>query len=312
MIAFQLNINSKVLESDDYLDKTVVLYNQYPTYTAVTSDDEQELKSYTSSYDFPLSKITLSDNDTCTFLKNAYEKIDFYGSFKKGNLKTYEYYKQNFLRLLNNEVPFIREKDEDEIYISDFEELEYADHTITLTSANYLYHFFDMDEDGTPELCIKSTSSTYIFKYIPDNDEFILLHELFPSYYQLNGSNKIRWDGTGGSRDGHVFYKIDEKGQEKYTVYFFSEGIRNDIGEKEEICMIGLPHYTNKSDKLNLPNEIRNQAYFDESHEIYYFRVPDDLYNSIYHDYFKAEILAEENIKEVTYTYYELFGELVK
>lgn len=313
MAAFQSRVNNIVLASDESLEQRELLNNELSTHVEETSNDKQKLRTYKSSYDFPLKEIILSDNVACEFLKKAYECVDFYGSFEKGDLETYEYYKQNFLRLLNNEIPFIRKKTGDEIYVYEFDKLKSADNTTSFTSDNYQYQFFDMDEDGTPELCIEeSYNSTYIFKYISDKDEFLLLHELEPSYYQLNGSNKIRWDGTGGSRDGHVFYRMDGEGKEEYAAYFFSKGIRNEeTDELEDICMIGLPHYINKNEENNLPEDIKKQAYFDESHEIYYFRVSEEQYNDLSNGYWNAANLAKENIKDVTYNYYELFGNLL-
>jgi len=171
-----------------------------------------------------------------------------------------------------------------------------------------------MDEDGTPELCINGEFSfTYIYKYLADEDKFILWHELYPSNYQLNGSGKIRWEGLGSSRSGEVFYKLNKDGEEEYTVFFFSKTNRNSTTEQlEEIYMVGLPWYSNKENQVEITEDMKMQSYFDESHEIYYFRVTEEQYNNLTDDYREAKKIAREKIKEVTYTYDELFSDLLQ
>lgn len=319
-IASQYSGDTNILESDNHSEQTILLNHEALTHTTHMTEppeDEQELRIYRSSYDFPFKEIAYADEDACIFLRSSYEKVDFYGEFEKGDLETYSFYKQNYFRLVSNEVPFIIPETGSTSFVREFEQLDPVYDTIAFDPENYAYLFFDMDEDSSPELCIKetpfSTSFTYIFKYIPDKDKFILLHELYPSHYQLNGCNKIRWDGVGGSFDANVFYKIGKDGQEEYTFYFFSRGILNyETDEWEHISMIGLPHYNDKNSVIKLPDEVKKQAYYAEGHEIYYFRVPEEQYMDLTTDYWNAKVLAREKIKEVTYTYEELFGEFVR
>lgn len=281
----------------------------YPSISELEQPSEENLRVYDNDSDFPLDEIIFSDHDAFTLLKNSYKDIDFYGDFEPGNLELYDYFKLNFWRLINNEVPFIRKTTGEKIYLKEFNEL-YSDSTHKFNPDNYLYHFFDMNEDGNPELFIKDyLSNTFIFDYNSDSDEFTLIHELCPSYYQLNGSNKIRWEGAGGSRNFRVFYKYNELNEEEYSVYFFSAPNYNEIlGESESVYMAGLPHYTNRCEKIIIPDNIKKQAYFTKSHGIYYFRITEEQYVDLTSDYYKATRLAKERLENITYTYNELFA----
>ena len=105
---------------------------------------------------FRWMKSTILILEAFILLESAYQEVDFYGDFKPGDLKLYDNFKLKFDKLTYHEV---------------------------FNPRNISYRFFDMYEDGTPELGIgaETEAYSYIYKYKPDNDEFILIHELYPS-----------------------------------------------------------------------------------------------------------------------------------
>lgn len=188
-------------------------YKNDAVYSSISEFGQQNgdgLNKYSSVYDFPLIEIAFPDAEVFTLLESAYQEVDFYGDFKPGDLKLYDNFKLNFERLLNNEVPFTRKTTGERMHLQEFDKLAYHE---VFDPRNISYRFFDMDEDSTPELGIgaETEAYSYIYNYKPDNDEFILIHELYPSYYQLNGSNKIRYEGVGGSGLHCLFYKYNDQ-----------------------------------------------------------------------------------------------------
>lgn len=268
----------------------------------------EKSRIYDGIDDFPYQSMEFVDKVTFEMLKNIYENISFYGEFEKGNEGLYDYYKEKFLLLLNCTVKFKCNKDGEEYYITEYGRLKpqlYYDEFLDLRGFDY--YFFDADGDDTPELCICASGSTYIFKYISQTDDFVLWYELDPSNYQLNGTKKIRWDGLNSGLD-QVFYELDKEGNEECIVYFFLKPIYNNKTNQTDIVgMVALPQYSAYSENIMI--KLTNQAYFANSHKTYYYRVTEEQYDILTEGYYKARLLASENIKDVTFTYNELFGD---
>ena len=130
-------------------------------------------------------------------------------------------------------------------------------------------------------------------------DEFILWKDLSPSYYRLNGSLKVRYNREGTS---HVFFSMDENGEMKEIVSFFIM-----VGP-ETIYIVSVPK---NIDNLSFGiQENKKDAYYVEEDDSYYFRVNEEEFNQLTEDYFEAERIAEEGIKDVSFSYDELFGKL--
>ena len=68
---------------------------------------------------FPRSqyeKIDFADEETFKVIREAYTEIDFYGEFKKGDTRIYDFYKEKFLKLLNCETTFFDKQTQREYY----------------------------------------------------------------------------------------------------------------------------------------------------------------------------------------------------
>lgn len=130
----------------------------------VLFEDEEysrEPPHYVFWYKYKGDEFDYAEEETFRKLKIIYDGIDFTGEFKKGNTEVYDYYKVKYAKLLNGEKK-ITDRDGKEY------NLEYYGYSIeSLLSADIYY--FDMDEDGLPELCL-SKNSTLIIKYMSDPD----------------------------------------------------------------------------------------------------------------------------------------------
>lgn len=119
---------------------------------------------------------------------------------------------------MKNEVPFYNEKEDNNVYLSEYKLTGYA---ADYDPRRYEYYLFDMDGDNTPELCIRNTShETYVFKYDAVSDEIVLWME-FPSHNEMfHGTRKIQWD-CDGMRYGMYHYKVTEEQFDEITEDYF-------------------------------------------------------------------------------------------
>ncbi len=302
----ELNISDLNDTKNNKIDNTIESY-------VVASDVKDEVKNkhtYKRWDYFPYhSGIQFANEDIFKAIKKAFANIDFYGEFKKGNMDVYDFYKEKYKQFITNEVAFFDKEENKELYLGDLSLIghSYQNKSLDDCLKEYSYIFFDMDEDGAPELCITDITFCYVFKYIPDKNEFILWLKLESTYYGLIGTKKTYWNRLG---DNHAFYKYDESGKDEYTVHFFMYYITNEITEEPEIIhMVALPYYENKEEQVIITEDMRIQGYFDETLQVYYFRVTEEQYEELTKDYMESLTLAQKNIKEVTFTYEELFGE---
>jgi len=261
-------------------------------------------------------------------IKGEYDKIDFYGQFDRGNEEEYDFYKEQYLKLLNLQATFYDSDTQKNYYLDEFSEMDftypkqgmtYNEKTDTFINwdsyspSNYIYYFFDMDDDGNPELCISDNERfDYIMKYEPESDKFVLWYEIGPSGVNILGSRKL-YNITGDSPPGFGYYLLDKNGGDDCTVWFVLDGYYNASTEQDDIrYMVSLPQYEDTSKNLVLTKAMTD--YQDSMHlySTYYdtpcYRVTEEQFDELTGDYFTAQRLAVENIKKVSYTYDELFG----
>ena len=253
-------------------------------------------KSYKSFFDLPFNEMIFAEKSIFENLKEQYNQIEFSGKFEVGDIEKYDFYIEKFYDLLNNNQRFFIENTKEEFLFSEYNLLQSENYDLN----NYVYIFFDVDNDKEPELGVLDVgTSIHIFKYILSKDEFILWKDLSPSYYRLNGSLKVRYNREGTS---HVFFSMDENGEMKEIVSFFIM-----VGP-ETIYIVSVPK---NIDNLSFGiQENKKDAYYVEEDDSYYFRVNEEEFNQLTEDYFEAERIAEEGIKDVSFSYDELFGKL--
>jgi hypothetical protein len=172
----------------------------------------------------------------------------------------------------------------------------------------FSYYFFDMDEDGAPELCINlGIRGHLIYKYLPDTDRLVRWYEMDTTFLDLIGSGKISWSKTGDDiyGDRYSFLKLGKDGGTEEDVVFFR------YYADKEICMAAFPWYADKDKAIELTDEIKSQDHPDETGNWYYFRTTGEQFAELTKDYFEAREQAVENLKEVTFSFDELFGEFM-
>ncbi|MBD3920897.1 hypothetical protein H8B09_19175 [Paenibacillus sp. PR3] len=206
--------------------------------------------------------------------------------------------------MLKNEVAFIDNNTGEKDYLKDFDPLKVYNGDDYLYDVNsYDFYFFDFDKDNTPELCISNNGSTYIFKYDDKLNELFLIYKMEGGYLSLIGSNKIAWDSETGAFPANAFYELNNNGDLICSVTFYSKQ------DNIPVYMVSLPQYTNQDSQINITEELKNQAYFDEGQKLYYFRVTEEQFDELTKDYFNAVELAHKNINDVSFSYNELFGD---
>ena len=245
-----------------------------------------------------------ADDIIVAILKDAYEEITFKGTFERGNIESYNKYKSLYMRLLDNEIPFSNLETGEKVYLKDFKGLElHIDTELPYDKYRYVYFFFDMDEDGAPELGIRNEdnhNAAYIFKYAEETEEYYLWYTLENFYYELLGSRKVTWDWGGQYWD---FCQLDKDGDLECEAF----GLSNRFSEEENLNVIMLPEYRDEEKKIEVTDIMKKQGIYERSHGRWFFRVTDEQYEELMKPYQESLDLARKEIEEVTFSYEELF-----
>ncbi len=242
------------------------------------------------------NNISKSDNEfidgkAFDYIKRVYADIDFSSDFKLGNKDIYDSYKEQYLKLLECEIPF--ELEENTYYIDEYIYGEYE-------PKNYNYYFFDMNNDSLPELCIEDKSGIiYIMAYSPVSKKIRLWHETASSWTELMGSEKLCFY-SGTSPIKYAFYKLDNTGDTEYSIYLYIEPSKS-----ETKYYLTLPEYSKYNDYMNIPKEIKKYSLEKNSH--FYYKITENQWNELTKELFKAKEASKENIKKVKFTYDQLF-----
>lgn len=249
-----------------------------------------------------LSNGDFVDETTFEVIRDAYARIDFSGEFKKQNTDLDNNYKEQFYKLLKCNKTFWDKQMKNEYYVNEFGEMKYE-----YSPNDYVYYFFDMDSDGTPELSISDGSRfIYIMKYNPDIDEIILWYEVDTTWIKLIGSGKLWFYGGSSPIIEYAFLELDENGEEECTVSFYIE-VQSDSDKKgyEEIYMVAMPKY---ADNTEISENMKKQGIKKESNDDYHFRVTKPQWEELTSYFFHAKDLSIDNLENVSFTFEELFG----
>lgn len=227
--------------------------------------------------------------------------IDFMGNFKSIDLKEDSFYRGQYLKVLKG----------DESYIDRLEEKGESD-LVEFDPKNikeYTYYYFDMNGDEVPELIISDDNMKYtdIFSFNTKTNKVELLdiEKAGSSFFLGNNKMGAWYDGTGLT---YEFYDIDKNGNKNSKIFFYSEGYLNDITKQEEaVYMVGFGEGSEEIENYkSLAKEMGEQLF--EENSTYFLRISKEQYDQVTQNYFKSRKAAEENIKKVTYTFDELFG----
>lgn len=214
--------------------------------------------------------IVVDENDIITIVCEKLLKIDFSPKQSVMNLKpeAAEMYKKAYLNILKNKIPIISKNGEKEYFRNlykigtEFEKLD----------DSYTYYYDDLDNDGFPELGIKSTGYTYILKYEQELNEFIVLFSNPSMYITILGNGRLWYhDGlhSGTIRDEYIVLNSNSKWE---TVFTLEQGIDTfpfycvSIGEYKNI---NLDEELWKKVTTPFFNETKNAIPSKNFHEIF-------------------------------------------
>ena len=260
--------------------------------------------------------IDFIDEEVYSLINKAYSEINFFGDFKKGDEENYDYYKKQYLRLLNCEATFFDKQTQKEYYINEFKEMDYSASSMHLNydgsysdiydPSNFVYYFFDMDDDGAPEICITNEIRfVYIVKYYPESDVFILWYEIPPSGIKLMGTRKL-WSYSGTSPIEYTHFQLDQNGEIEYQMQFYVSEYYNAEKKSDDILyMVTLPEYKDSEKSVKLSEYMKSQALHNDVRDCFLFRVTEKQWAELSKSYFDAREMAQKNVQEVRFNYKE-------
>ena len=232
-------------------------------------------------------------------LKAAYGEVDFAGTFQKGAPEVYDLYKEKFRDLIRNRLPIVDKKTDEEMYLKEFLSMSY-------NAAGFVYHIFDVDEDGAPELGIRVNEYKWIFfKYDIELDKCSLWRQFDNKYIECFGGRRFAECDTDGGE--YRFYQLGSDGKEVISTFFFVVQGSND---EESLYIVMIPEYKNQRRAAVMTKEMKEQAIYEKSSGNWYFRVTKSQYGELTKAYFEAEQTAQEELQDMACTYEELMGEL--
>lgn len=255
---------------------------------------------------YPPEKICFVNEEIYSVIKDAYSNVEWESKFEVGDLAAYDFYKGKFQELLQNEKPYYDEEGGKELCLKDFYHLQSVYESQNMNDVDF--YFFDMDGDSKPELGITTVNFILIIKYDEELDRFFLWKKYESTYYEINGSRTVRYDGIGlASCLTYIFYKLDKNGNEECTAVFATQAyFDEETDDFKEVYLIMLPQYSEKDKQIELSGSIKEQGYCYE--DDYYFRVTKEQYEELTNDFFEASNTADEEIKKITYTYDEMIN----
>lgn len=236
------------------------------------------------------------DEKTFQTLKEIYNGIEFYGEFKKGDKKVYDYYKEKYAKVLNGEAKIIDVKsiydDGAGRYLADYS----YDYDMSELKSAEIY-FFDIDEDGLPELCLTG-SGTLAIKYIPDTDRYHLWVRDDNYGTRISGSRKMRGEYVHRLYTSYLYYQLDENGDEEMRIAF---RIGGEERAWETSYLVSLPQYEDETKEPELQKELKKQMDGGAVQEKYEFRVTEEQYEELTEQYIEAEAYSWRNRVHVSY-----------
>ena len=237
------------------------------------------------------------DEDGFAVIRELYGKVEFLGDFPSGDREHYEEYRERFRQMLDNQMPIQNRETGEEIYFKDMKNIR--NHPIISEE----YYFFDMDEDGFPELGIRDEDSNdvYYLKYDEETGKGLLWYELAGTWRYTFGSRKVGYLWGGGQYI--TFLQLNAEGEAECVVNSFERWKNSDVS----LHVAALPVYPLDGTKAETEDWLKAQGAFVEYADQWYFRVKEKQYNELMAYLWAAEALAEREMEKVTYTSEELF-----
>lgn len=202
-------------------------------------------RSYDSFRDFPHGNMEYIDETAYAFLKDMYAGIEYKSEVEQGDLAVYDEYICKYEELLNNEITFAIPQTGEEYYVEDYVDMHSfflnaeADYEV-FNPHGFIYYLFDMDMDGTPELCMYNFK-TYIFKYDKEGDSVILWKLIESPNETIHGSLSLRWNWDGLR---YTYCELNPEAELTLGVYFMN------MEKMQPRGWLLFPHITTKKKRL--------------------------------------------------------------
>lgn len=242
-------------------------------------------------------------NETFEKIKNIFASKELSGEFKYMDLSKNIYYREKYLEVLKMKKEYI-----DGTYEERLNEEESKNKT------ELVYYFFDMNGDNIPELVVDNSPYTVdIFTYEINSKKVKKIVSLSSGTEFLGGNKIYQWYGGIGEYEHYL--SLDSNGNFVSESIFYSGSYpnENNLEEDKILYTIGCGDYTKQFNKIkNISKEKNEIVYYNNIRGGYFFRITEEQSNELISPYIEIRKIAEENIKKVTYTYDELFGEFDK
>lgn len=220
-----------------------------------------------------------SSKGTVEKLKMVYNEIEFYDEFNVGDLEEYDYYAEKYTRLLKHEARFYYPADNAYYEIHyDYEDLKHDSLTIYL---------FDMDEDGKPELCLAGVFGIFVYKYIPETDQYVEWWSCGGGSAAFLGSRRYTQYGLKGI---YIYEQFSKSGETECRLYLREY---KTVEDPDRIYLVSLPTYREGIRQADIIDDMSNEGYYEEQPSetgggVCYFRVTETEYLEITAPYEEA------------------------
>ena len=264
---------------ENYMAEPVSNFIGYVTDVRRKSD----IETYRHIDHFP-DLMVFAEPEEVELIQDIYNEIGFTAEYKEGNEEIREFYRKKYERLLREGLIVYRKDGESSIM-----EVRY-DLKELVTNSPDMY-FFEMDEDGAPELCIADTAGTFVCKYDPETDGYVSWYDNITSGGCILGSRKM---GYTHNDDEEYLFQMDEDGQNEIVIEYAALIWPNRY-------IVSVPGYEERLRSGQIPESMKKKLYYDEYEREYFIRVTKEQYKDLIKGLHDARKQAEEHTVPLSY-----------
>lgn len=240
---------------------------------------------YKDADSFPEDMVFASE-ESIGLLTDIYEEIGFKGEYQSGDETVYNFYKQKFALLLEGKVKMYDYKGDESILNDRYTPMRgYKD-------SGCVFYFFDMDEDGAPELCVQGVFGTYVCKYNVDSNQYTEWWGTTNSGCYILGTRRISDDRSG---DTERLFLLNKDGYTELKITF------NISYRPKKKYLVSVPQFEERVGDGQIPDSMKQQVLYDEFWGIYYLRVTQEQYEELISGLHEAEKSAEKEQVPLSY-----------
>lgn len=273
-------------ESDSSAEETVFISPETEAQTEIERSCAIEgILGYEDSDHFP-GDMVFASQESIEVLAEIYKEIGFEGEFQSGDKTVYNFYKQKFALLLEGKVKMYDFKGDESLLYDRYTPMRgYED-------AGCVFYFFDMDEDGLPELCVEGVFGMYVCKYDADSNQYIEWWGTTNSGCFILGTRRMAETRNG---DTERFFQLTKDGDTERIITF------NISYQPEKKYLASIPDFEERVSDGQIPDSMKQQILYDEYWHTYYLRVTKEQYKELISGLHEAEKSAEKERVSLSY-----------